>query len=305
MNFAVPELWVLLALAAAGFQTLRFALQKVLSTAVLTPTGATFARFVYSAPLIAVLLFVYGTFTGSPIVMPTMTFWGFAATGALAQVLATISVVALFKTRSFAVGVTLMKTEVLSSVAIGLIVLGEGVSLVALGAILLGLFGVFLLSTPSGGQDETGAFVWNKGVALGLTSGMLFAVSGVCYRGASLEIVSPDPILRAGITLAVVTSMQMIGMALWLWCRDRPQLTAVWAARRVAVWIGLMSLAGSFCWFFAFTLQTAAYVKAVGQVELIFSLLVSVIFFKEHSTRRELAGMAVLVSSILALVLAV
>lgn len=301
----VPELWVLLSLAAAGFQTLRFALQKVLSTVVLSPTGATFARFVYSAPLIAVLVSGYSVASDVPLALPGAAFWGYAVTGALAQVLATVCVVALFKTRSFAVGVTLMKTEVLLSVLIGLIVLGEGISLEALGAILLGLIGVLLLSTQTRAQVMAAPGVWNRGVALGLGSGGLFAVSGVCYRGASLEIISTDPILRAGVTLAAVTAMQMVGMALWLWVRDRPQLRAVWSARRVAVWIGLLSLAGSFCWFSAFTLQVAAYVKAVGQVELIFSLLVSVFVFSERSTARELAGMAVLATSVCVLVLTV
>ena len=105
-------------------------------------------------------------------------------------------------------------------------------------------------------------------------------------------------------TLAAVTVMQMFGMALWLGLRDPGQITAVWRARRVAVWIGLMSLAGSFCWFFAFTLQIAAYVKAVGQVELILSLLVSVLVFGERSSARELAGMGVLTASIIVLVIA-
>ena len=73
---------------------------------------------------------------------------------------------------------------------------------------------------------------------------------------------------------------------------------------RVAVWVGLTSMGGSFCWFLAFTLQNAAYVKALGQVELLLSLLASLGFFKEDVTRREIIGMALLVLSILALILA-
>jgi drug/metabolite transporter (DMT)-like permease len=145
----------------------------------------------------------------------------------------------------------------------------------------------------------------NRSIALGLGAGILFAVSAVCYRGASLEIAADDPVVRASVTLSAVTAMQMFGMAAWLAWRDRPQINAVWGARQVAVWIGLLSMAGSFCWFLAFTLQTAAYVKAVGQVELILSLLASVLFFGERSTSRELAGMAVLCVSILLLLLAV
>ena len=94
-------------------------------------------------------------------------------------------------------------------------------------------------------------------------------------------------------------------MAIWLLIRDRAELRAVWQARRTAGFVGLTSMGGSFCWFLAFSLQNAAYVKALGQVELILSLLASTLFFKEKVTARELGGMALLGLSILMLVLAI
>jgi drug/metabolite transporter (DMT)-like permease len=303
MDFVFPELWVLLSLSAAGFQTLRFMLQKVLSTDRLTPTGATFARFVYSAPLVVAGMAAYVGQSHWVPQAPGIGFWIFAAAGGLAQVVATIFVVTLFKSRNFVVGVTLMKTEVLLSVLVGIVLLGEGVGFPALLAILCGLIGVLLLTTPPDSKGWRWEKLGNRSVGLGLGSGMLFAVSAVCYRGASLDIASEDAVIRAGLTLGAVTTLQMLGMAFWLRWRDPAQLGAVWQARRVAVWIGLMSLAGSFCWFWAFTLQNAAYVKSVGQVELIFSLLASVLFFGERSTTRELTGMSVLSLSIIALVL--
>jgi drug/metabolite transporter (DMT)-like permease len=63
-----------------------------------------------------------------------------------------------------------------------------------------------------------------------------------------------------------------------------------------------MSMAGSFCWFTAFTLQNAAYVKAVGQFELILSLLVTVVFFKERIAPREWIGVGVLSLSVLGMI---
>jgi drug/metabolite transporter (DMT)-like permease len=92
-------------------------------------------------------------------------------------------------------------------------------------------------------------------------------------------------------------------MALWLRWREPGQITAVWRSRRIGIWVGLTSMAGSFGWFLAFTLQTAAYVKAVGQIELIFSLMASVLFFKERVTIRELVGIGFLALSILTFVL--
>ena len=82
----------------------------------------------------------------------------------------------------------------------------------------------------------------------------------------------------------------------------RSTRTTVWSARRTGLLVGLTSLAGSFCWFWAFSLQGAAYVRAVGQVELIFSLAASTLVFREPISRRELAGIAILSASIVLLV---
>ncbi len=305
MNTALPDLWILVTLAAATFQTLRFMLQKHLAAVTLSAAGATFSRFFYSAPLVVVLLAIYLAQSGTPLPGLSTAFWGFGAMGGLAQILATVCVVLLFKSRNFAVGITLKKTEVMQTVLVGWIVLGEGVTLLGFGAVALGLMGVLLLSAPPGEVRWHWRQMGNRAVALGLGSGVLFAISGVCYRGASLEIASQDPLLRAGVTLAAVTSMQMLCMALWLRLREAGQLRAVWRARRVAAWIGLMSMGGSMCWFTAFTLQNAAYVKAVGQAELILSVMASTLFFRERIAWREWAGMAFIGASIIMLVLVI
>ena len=296
------SLWISFSVAAAVFQTLRFMLQKVMAKQTLSAAGATFARFLYSAPLIVVLTTLYLSQTGQAWPDLSPQFWMFAATGGLAQVLATVCVVLVFKSRNFAVGITFKKTEVILAVLVGIVVLGDQVSWQGLGAIVLGLIGVLLLSSPT----QIGAWNWrmmfNRATGLGILSGALFAVSAVTYRGASLQLDMADHWGRAGVTLAMVTSMQLTGMAIYLFLRERGEISAVWQARRVAGWIGILSMAGSFCWFTAFTLQNAAYVKAVGQIELIFSLLVTVLFFKEKISLREWIGVAVLGMSVLGMV---
>lgn len=299
------ELWIIVTIAAAFFQTLRFMLQKMLSASALSSAGATFARFLYSAPLVVVLLVIYCAATDSLLPPTTLQYWLFALSGGLAQILATLCVVMLFKTRNFAVGITFKKTEVIQTALVGSIILGETISHLGFGVILIGLIGVLLLSqTPGFGGDWVRG-ICNRASGLGVLSGFLFAISGVCYRGASLELASADPLLRAGMTLACVTSAQLVAMALWLWLFEPGQISAVWAVRRSAVWIGLTSMAGSFCWFTAFTLQNVAYVNALGQIELMFSLLATVFFFKEPITRRELCGLGFLSISVLGLVLVI
>lgn len=298
-------LWIPITLAAAFFQTLRFMLQRQLSLGTLTAGGATLARFLYSAPLVAVLMALYMYGTGQSLPHFSLGFWGFGALGGLAQILATVATVRLFQARNFAVGIAFKKTEVMQAVLVGWVLLGDAVSGWGFAAIGVGLLGVLLLSAP----PELARFglrdMANRAVGLGLGSGLLFAVSGVCYRGASLSLGMEDPLARAGLTLSMVTMMQTVAMVLWLRWRDPGQVGAVWRARKVAIWVGLMSMAGSFCWFTAFTLQNAAYVNAVGQVELVFSALASVIVFRDRVSLREWVGMAVLLASIILLIVVI
>ena len=297
------DLWITVTLAAAVFQTGRFMLQKHLATDTLSAGGATFSRFLYSAPFIALLLPLYFWAAGHRLPPLGPGFWPYALAGGTAQILATVCVVLLFKQRNFAVGITFKKTEVILTVLTGWIVLGEGVSPLGFLAIGLGVVGLLLLS---GGAEAKGLRLRdlrNRAAGLGLASGVLFSVSAVSYRGASLAVASDDALLRAGVTLAAVVALQTLLMAVWLRFREPGQMGKVWAARRVAVWIGLTSMAGSLCWFLAFTLQNAAYVKALGQVELILSIAATTLFFRERISAREWGGMTVLAASILMLVL--
>ena len=303
MADTLPDLWILVTLAAAVFQTGRFMLQKYLATATLSAAGATFSRFLYSAPFILLGLVAYLALSATPLPPLGPGFWGHGLVGGTAQILATVCVVLLFKQRNFAVGITFKKTEVILTVLVGWIILGEGVSVTGFAAIALGVVGLLLLS---GGAEAKGFHLRdlrNRAAGLGIASGALFAVSAVSYRGASLAVQTDLPVLRAGVTLAAVVTMQSLIMAVYLRLREPGQIRDVWRARRVAVWIGLTSMGGSLCWFIAFTLQNAAYVKALGQVELILSVAASTLFFREKISPRETAGMAVLIASILMLVM--
>lgn len=299
------SLWIFATLAAATFQTLRFMLQKTLASATLSASGATFARFLYSAPLVVALLFSYLTFADIPRPSLSLSFWLYGMIGGLSQIFATVLIVLLFKRRNFAVGTTFAKTEVILSVLVGILVLGEAVTWLSFLCILIGVVGVLLLSVAPDGIGWSASRIFNRAAGYGLGAGLLFAISGVTYRAASLTVASEDPLLRAGVTLAAVTSFQMCIMALWLYRNEPGEIARVWAARRTAGYVGLTSMGGSFFWFTAFTLQTAAYVKALGQVELILCLIASVVFFKETVTRRELAGIGLLLVSILGLVRAI
>ncbi|MGJ8621619.1 MAG: EamA family transporter [Yoonia sp.] len=296
------ETWILITIGAASAQTIRFMLQKRLTGMALSAAGATFARFVYSAPLVAVIAITYATATNQGMPQIPMAFWPYALAGGMSQILATMCVVALFSHRNFAVGITFKKTEVLLSALFGFIILGDQFTALTITAMLLGLVGVVLLSDPPDALGLWHQRIFNRATALGLGAGILFGISGNGYRGASLALGDGDVFYRAIVTLAVVTAFQTLAMAVWLVLRQRGQVRRVLAAWRVAGLVGIFSMIGSICWFTAFTLQNAAYVNAVGQIELLFSLIIGAFVFGEKISAREWQGLALLTASIVMLV---
>ncbi len=299
-------LWIPVTIAAAFFQNLRFMMQKHLRTTSLTTAGATFSRFVFAAPLAIVLVLAMSVATGAALPVTGLRFLAFAAAGGLAQIFATMMVVELFTQRNFAVGITFKKTETMQAALFGLIVLGDRISFAGFLALLVGLVGVVLLSDPPKiiGKGRFFRRIFNRAALLGLASGALFGVSGIAYRAASLSL-EADTLMRAALTLACVTSFQAVAMAGYLKVAQPGQIAKVLRHWKVTGLVGTLGMLGSLCWFLAFTLQNVAYVKALGQIELVFTFLGSYLFFKETSNRRELAGIAFVIGSIVLLIMVI
>ena len=297
------EPWILITVGAAMAQTLRFMLQKQLKGLALSTAGATFARFVYSAPLVLAIAVSYARLTGQGMPQLPASFWPYVLAGGTSQILATMCVVALFSHRNFAVGITFKKTEVLLSALFGVLILGDIFTPLALMAMVIGFVGVILLSDNPSSDGRWHRRIFSKATALGLGAGVLFGISGNGYRGASLSIGEGDVFYRAIVTLAFVTAFQTLAMALWMAWRQKGEVMRVFGAWRVAGLVGITSMIGSICWFTAFTLQNAAYVNAVGQIELLFSLMIGAFVFGERVTRREWQGLSFLTVSIVTLVL--
>ena len=91
-------------------------------------------------------------------------------------------------------------------------------------------------------------------------------------------------------------------MGAYLLWREPQQIQRVMASWRVAVWVGLIGMTSSVCWFTAMALTNAALVRAMGQIELLFTLITSVWFLGERVRRREVLGMLLLVIGILLLI---
>lgn len=291
-------LWAALVIVASALQTMRFVLQKVLAGSGLSTGGATFSRFLFGAPIAAAA--ALGLLAGTGAALPDLSprFWGFVIAGGAGQVFATFLTVKLFQMRNFAVGVAFTKTETLQVAVFSALILGEAVSALGWLGIVVGFAGVLLMSRPPEGGRLLGPTA-----GLGVLAGAGFAVAAIGYRGATVELEPLPFVIRAMVALAAATCSQTLGMGLYLRLFERGELTRVVRAWRRTIWVGVTGVGGSAGWFCAFALQNAAYVRAFGQVEMVFTLIASVLIFNERLHRREGIGIALVVGSLIVLVL--
>ncbi len=291
--------WVLITIAAAFLQNLRSAIQRKLEGP-LGVSGSTLSRFLYAAPFAVVSAGALLLITGQSLHAVPPIFFAYALVGGVAQILATAALIHAVTRGHFAVGTALSKTETVQAALFSAVALGESLQGWDYVGLLISLFGVLLLATRRRGKSNAGPST-RAAIISGLLSGGLFAVSAVCYRGASLSLELPGAVVPAALTLAFVTCAQTLLMGAWLLWRQPATLRATLAAWRQALPAGLAGWAASAGWFTAMTLQQVALVRAVAQVELIFTLAVSKYTFREALSLREAVGIAAVIGGIVLL----
>ncbi|RFC69608.1 MULTISPECIES: DMT family transporter [Mesorhizobium] len=296
------ELWIPITITAAFLQNLRTAAQKKLQGSLGT-MGASFVRFGFGFPV--AILYVLGLhfLLGKPIPEMSYQFPFWALVGGVAQIAATIVLVHMFTLRNFAVGTAYSKTEPVQAALFGFVILGERLTSGAVWAIIVGVIGVMLISvarTPLSWRSLASA-LFGKTALTGILSGALFGISAVAYRSAALSLGGDDRMMQAALALAVATTLQTIIMVIWIALRDPTEFGRVKRAWRSSSVVGLASVVGSACWFTAMAMQPVAYVRALGQIELIFTFATSVFVFKEKINAMEIAGCLLIVSGILLL----
>ena len=301
----MSTLWIPITIMAAFMQNLRSVLQKALKDR-LSTTGATYARFIYALPLAAMYVWGLSSIGGFEIPPTNTKFFIYCALGSIAQILFTVVLLWMFSFRSFAVGTTFSKLEVVLIAVMGAVLLGDTLGPSAVFAIIIGAIGVVILSLSSSKLtvENLAQGMREKATWVGLLCAALLGASTVFFRGAALSLNDPQFVIVAAWTLLTALTMQTIMMGTWFLVFDRPQLLNVLRQWRRAVPVGVVGMIGSVCWFTAFTLQNAAYVRALGQVELIFTFIASVFYFREKISKAELAGMALIVSAIILILLA-
>jgi drug/metabolite transporter (DMT)-like permease len=96
-----------------------------------------------------------------------------------------------------------------------------------------------------------------------------------------------------------MTVMSFVILGLWLLLTERQGLIRVLHHKRLCTILGVTSALGTIAWFFASALHNAAYVAAVAQVQIIFTLALSHYWFNEPVRRIELAGIAVILVGVI------
>jgi drug/metabolite transporter (DMT)-like permease len=293
-----PWLWIVFTVTAAFFQTLRNAMQREL-TGSLGTVGATHVRFLFGFPFALLSLIGVMLVTGVPLPRPPLSFWPWVIDGAGAQIAATALMLMAMGQRSFVITIAYIKTEPIQVAIFGLVFLGDAVSAPLMAAILVATAGVIIMSTKPGGM--VGGM---KPTIIGLVSGGMFALSAIGYRGAILSLHLPNFVMAATFTLVVGLLLQSIVLSIYMALRTPSALIAIIRAWKPSLFAGLMGALASQFWFLAFAIATAASVRTLALVEVLFAQLVARIMFKQKTTPREAVGMVLVVAGVALLIFA-
>jgi drug/metabolite transporter (DMT)-like permease len=295
-----PYLWVIAALTAALGQSIRSVIQKR-SRQALGIFGSAFVRFVFAVPLATLVLIAIipdplRHYTDFP-----LAFYFWLAMAGTMQILLTIILGYAFEQRNFATSIALSKTDVLQAAFFEMLLLAvipDTRSAIAIG---IGLLAVFVMAKGRG--LPRGALISRNwlSVSLGLGAGFAQAMCAVLYRVALETLEGQDYFANAIMTSVAAIYFQTLSLGLFMVIFHRQQLRDSLLSGPVSLAAGSIAAITTFMWLFAFSLNGVAPVRMVGQIEIVFSLMFSVWFFKERVSRAELIGATAIILSVLIL----
>lgn len=291
-------LWIPATIAASIFQVARNALQRGMMSAT-GPWGATLVRFLFGLPFSIVFVLLAMWLTPGVNLKLSQMFFIAAASGALAQVLATASLLIAMERAGFAVGTALQQSSLPLAAILGLLVYNDRISGIAWVGVTITTAGLLLLSWPSRGFQSEGMRPVS-GAVFGLLSGLCFGFSLNAFRHAALALDRGHPIVSALMSVLVVQAIQTILLTACLMALDRDALRAVIRGWRQSLGAGLCGACASAGWFIALALSPAAPVRALGVIEAPIAALAGRRLFQERLYAKQiLAGLAVIFGVVL------
>lgn len=298
------ELWIPLTIGAAFFQNIRSALQKHLRGK-LSTLGAAYVRFLYAWPIALIYFIAVMIIEGQPLPGLSAEFLLYALLGGICQIMFTVFLLWLFSFHNFAVGTTISKLETVMVAIFGLLLLGDQLTLAIVIAIAMSTLGLVVLSAGQSGLGIGNLVrgLWRLPTLIGLACAAWLGMSVVLFRAASLSLGLDSFLVSAAYTLLIVLLLQIAVMAIMIGLREPGQLKQVIRHWRPAALVGLSGALASIGWFSAFTLQNATYVRALGQIELVFTFVATLLFFREKVSRIEIAGILLIIAAIILILL--
>jgi len=293
------DAWIVFTLMAAFMQSIRTAGQKKLAI-FLSPMATTLVRYLFGVPIAIVYLFIVmdGNIKAPlPYFLSLPEFYLYASLASIAQILATFFLVKAMALRNFAVATIFSKTEVIQTAIFGVIFFSAFLTWYAWLAVMLAVLGIVVLSAPARGTQ-----IEAQGIVYGLLSGVCFAFTALWLRQASISL-SFSFIQNAAVTLAYTVVLQTIMCSIYIALREITQFVLIRQQLPLAVFVGTTSALGSIGWYTAMTYENAALVRSLGQVEILFSVLITHFLFREKISSKEYFGLAAIASSVLILLL--
>jgi len=288
-------LWIAATLSAAVAQTARNAMQQSL-TERLGTLGATQVGFVFGLPFAIVFLATIVLVTGAGVPATGDRFLAFTAGGAVAQILGTVFLLAAMRERSFSVATAFTKTEAVQVALFGLLILGDEVTPLRMAAIAVATTGIFLIAFKPGQRFDAQSL---RPALYGVASGGMYAIAAVGFRGGILSLdASAVYFLRAATTLVWSLAIQSVLLGVWMQVFQPKALRDSIALWRQSLFAGFAGALASQFWFLGFSLTSAANVRTLGLVEVLFAQAVSRRVFSQTTTTRELAGMMLVVAGV-------
>ncbi len=279
-------------------QAVRTAGQKQLS-AHLNAMATTSVRYVYALPFAWAYLWWLLDYRQVSVPELNPQFLQYALTASVMQIIGTACLVAAFKYRNFAVATSLAKTEAIQVAVVGALVFSAGLSAWGWFSVVVGVIGVLIVSKVKFTVRDV---FQNPGAGFGLASGLGLAITTLLIRESSLAL-NTDLMVSAAVTLVFMITVQSVVSLVYVYIQNKKQIPVMISQWRLCLFVGVTSVLGSIGWFTGASYQTAAYVKALGQVEFFITLLLTYRFFKEKITLKEYVGMALILASVLILLL--
>ena len=289
--------WIVVTVIAAFVQNLRFTLQKNINKKVST-IASSYVRFAFACPFTIALFFIY--FQDISIITQALSndkFIIYFISASISQIIFTFIMLYLFQFSNFIIGTSLSKTEVIQIVALELILFGDTLSFLATTGVIISTIGIIIFSVKNLNLFFKNLF--SKTTIIGIITGFFLGLSVVLYRGATLSLTEFDSKFEKALcTLFFGVTFQTILMTIYIYLFEKGEFKKLYEHRYQCLTAGFCSFVGTLSWFYAFSLIQSSFVRALGQIELLFSYFSSTLFFKEKVKLIEIIGILIFVTGV-------